>query len=165
MFVFNHIHIFWTGKGAGDVAGTAYGNYILITFGSLCFIRMIYGIFAKHHSLALALLTPIIPILLVMFAGWAFIPAFIAALLWGLFSTWDKNSLRIFSKTMIEGAESVIPAVLLMIGIGMLLKSVTHPNVSAQLQPLLVKVIPSTPWGYVFAFTIMAPLALYRGPS
>jgi hypothetical protein len=78
--------------------------------------------------------------------------------------SWDKRSIQILSKSILEGAESVMPAVLLMLGIGMLLKSVGHPMVSGQLKPLLEGIVPSTRWSYIFIFTILAPLALYRGP-
>lgn len=78
--------------------------------------------------------------------------------------SWDRRSIQILSKSLIEGAESVMPAVLLMIGIGMLLKAVAHPNVSGEIQPLLERVVPSTRLSYITVFAILAPLALYRGP-
>jgi len=51
-----------------------------------------------------------------------------------------------------------------MLGIGMLIKAVTHPLVLDQVRPLLTSILPSSPLGYVLVFTILAPLALYRGP-
>ena len=65
---------------------------------------------------------------------------------------------------MFEGIQSVAPAIALMIGIGMLLKSVAHPQVKAILGPALVQIIPATRLGYLLFFTALAPLALYRGP-
>jgi hypothetical protein len=112
----------------------------------------------------LGVLTPIIPLILMLVFNWNPFPAFIAGLLWGLFTTWEKGQIKIFSQALFEGAESVMPAVLLMIGIGMLLKAVTLPTVSGYLKPLLSTIIPQTKIMYVIVFTALAPLALYRGP-
>lgn len=78
--------------------------------------------------------------------------------------SWDRRSIQVLSKSLIEGAESVMPAVLLMIGIGMLLKAVAHPRVSEEIRPLLESVIPTTRLPYIVIFTLLGPLALYRGP-
>jgi hypothetical protein len=51
-----------------------------------------------------------------------------------------------------------------MLGIGMLVKAVTHPAVLDQIQPHLAAVMPGAPVTYVLVFTMLAPLALYRGP-
>jgi len=98
--------------------------------------------------------------------AWDFIPAFIAGILFCLITTWDRrlNNIRIMTKAMIEGAESVMPAVILMMGIGMLLNAVWHPDVSRYLHPLIKNAIPSTRLWYVVVFGLCAPLALYRGP-
>ncbi len=109
-------------------------------------------------------LTPLVPLVLILILNWSPFPAFIAGLIWGLVTTWEKNQVKIFSQSLFEGAESVMPAVLLMIGIGMLLKAVTLPTVSGYLKPLLSTIIPSSPLMYVVIFTVLAPLALYRGP-
>ncbi len=112
----------------------------------------------------LGILTPLIPLFLILVLGWSPFPSFIGGLIWGLIFTWEKNQVKIFSQSLFEGAESVMPAVLLMIGIGMLLKAVTLPEVSMYLKPLLEGIIPTTPIAYIVTFTLFAPLALYRGP-
>jgi TRAP-type C4-dicarboxylate transport system permease large subunit len=98
--------------------------------------------------------------------AWEFIPAFTAGILLCLIATWDKrgNNIRILTKSLIEGAESVMPAVLLMIGIGMLLNAVWNQNVGGYLQPLIRDIIPRTRISYILIFGLCAPLALYRGP-
>jgi DcuC family C4-dicarboxylate transporter len=96
--------------------------------------------------------------------AWDFIPAFIAGLAFCLITTWEKDNIKILTKSVIEGAESVMPAVLLMFGIGMLLQAVRHPDVSVHLTPIVKRVIPSTPLAYIIGFGVCAPLALYRGP-
>jgi len=58
----------------------------------------------------------------------------------------------------------VAPAVVLMIGIGILVEAVMHPTVQAQVKPALNAILPSTPLTYVIVFSLLAPLALYRGP-
>lgn len=98
--------------------------------------------------------------------GWSFIPAFIAGLIYCMAMTWEKRggNVRVLTKSMIEGAESVMPAVILMCGIGMLLEAVWMPEVKGYLEPILAKVTPSTKLWYVVGFGLAAPLALYRGP-
>jgi len=98
--------------------------------------------------------------------AWEFIPAFIAGIIFCLVTTWEKdgNNIKVLTKSMIEGAESVMPAVLLMIGIGMLLNAVKHPAVSHYLEPLIRSIIPSSRLPYIIVFGLCAPLALYRGP-
>jgi len=89
---------------------------------------------------------------------------FVSGLVLALALSWDKRSIQILSRSLLEGAESVMPAVLLMLGIGMLLAAVAHPKVSSQIQPLLEAVVPTSRYAYIIVFTILAPLALYRGP-
>jgi len=96
--------------------------------------------------------------------AWDFIPAFIAGLAFCLITTWEKDNIKILTKSAIEGAESVMPAVLLMFGIGMLLQAVRHPDVSVHLTPIVKQLIPSAPLLYIIGFGLCAPLALYRGP-
>lgn len=112
----------------------------------------------------LAMLTPLVPIILVLLFKVPFFAAFLAGLIWGLVTTWEKGAIKSFTQAMFEGAESVLPAVLLMIGIGMVLKSVTLDTVKAYLQPLLSSIIPNSRWAYLAVFSVLAPLALYRGP-
>ena len=98
--------------------------------------------------------------------GWAFVPAFLAGLIFCMITTWEPKggNVRVLTKAAIEGAESVMPAVLLMCGIGMLLQVVQNKQVGAYLQPLLAAVTPPPGLAYVIGFGIAAPLALYRGP-
>jgi len=70
----------------------------------------------------------------------------------------------------------VMPAVVLMFGIGMLLNSIighgeSWNKVSSEgwpvlnlLQPFLKQIVPENFLSYVLTFTLLAPLALYRGP-
>jgi len=96
--------------------------------------------------------------------AWPFIPAFIAGLAYGVLTTWERGNVRILTKAMIEGAESVMPAVLLMLGIGMLLATFSNQAIQDEITPLIAPLIPRTRFAYVVGFSIAAPLALYRGP-
>lgn len=62
------------------------------------------------------------------------------------------------------GFKMAIPAILLLFGIGMLLQATMLPEVTEAVRPLITGLIPRTPVLYIAAFTVFAPLALYRGP-
>lgn len=112
----------------------------------------------------IAFLTPAIPLLLVLMFHWDIIPAFVAGIVFAVLATWQKDSVNTLTRSIIEGASTVAPAIVLMLGIGMLLTAVMDPTVSGAIAPLLTNLIPTQPFGYVVFFTVMAPLALYRGP-
>ncbi len=124
-----------------------------------------------------AVLTPVIPIILVLgFAAYNFfakpfqpfnfpiITAMILGLVWGFFTTYKKGSLNLLIKSVVDGIGSVGPAIAIIMGIGMLLNAVTSPSVIESLSPIMARIIPSGPVLYVVFFTVLAPLSLYRGP-
>lgn len=114
----------------------------------------------------LALLTPLVPLLLVLFLKWTIIPALLAGIFYALITTWKgwNHFINLISKSGLDGVTDAAPAVLLMIGIGMVLNAVFHPNVSNTIGPLLKAVVPTGTIGYILFFSVLAPLALYRGP-
>jgi Na+/H+ antiporter NhaD/arsenite permease-like protein len=126
----------------------------------------------------LALLTPLIPLLLVLVFAlrkqithnpgafeFPITAAMIAGIIWGLLTTWKPGTgAKLLSRSIFEGLGNVAPAVALMFGIGMLVNAVMLPEVLKSLQPILRSVMPHSPISYVIFFTIFAPLALYRGP-
>lgn len=112
----------------------------------------------------IALFTPLVPLVLVLTSHWDFIPAFLAGIVFCVLATWKRNSITTLTRAIIDGITSVIPAVVLMIGIGMLINAVSHPNIAEAMAPILKAVIPTTAIPYVILFTLAAPLALYRGP-
>lgn len=123
-----------------------------------------------------AYLTPFIPLILILFFDFDFIAAFICGLLYGILSVYKKGIMNIFVKSAFEGGNMVMPAVVLMFGIGMLLNAIMGPGenwnkihqegwpVLNLLKPLLLVITPKNFIAFVLAFTILAPLALYRGP-
>lgn len=115
---------------------------------------------------ALAMLTPIIPIVLVAVFKVPVCPAFIAGIIWILIFTSKgfAKAMNLLVKTCYDGITNSAPAVILMIGIGILYLAVTHSMVKEVLNPFLLAVVPQGKIGYIIFFSLLAPLALYRGP-
>jgi hypothetical protein len=118
----------------------------------------------------LSLFTPLVPIITVISFQWPILPAFLAGIVWCFFTTYffsrTKMSqlLSMLTKAAIEGISDSAPAVLLMIGIGMVLNSFMHPIVAKNITPFLQIAVPSKQITYIVFFALVAPLALYRGP-
>lgn len=120
----------------------------------------------KGFTGMMAMLTPIVPIALVVLFKVPIVPSFFAGIIWiaaFTYKGWSKT-MNLITKTCYDGVSDAAPAVILMVGIGMLYLSVTNPMVTAVLQPFMLSVIPTTMIGYIAFFIILAPLALYRGP-
>lgn len=111
-----------------------------------------------------AMLTPVVPLILVLGFRWEIISAFIFAIIFGVLTTWKKTSVNDLTRSIIDGIATVIPAVFLMIGIGMLINAVSNELVAGSIRPLIGNNIPTEPVWFVVTFTLLAPLALYRGP-
>jgi len=124
-----------------------------------------YRHFTRQDNLpGISLLTPIVPLVFVLLFRWEIIPAFILGLVYGTLTTWRRDSINVLTRSIIDGVSNVIPAVLLMMGIGMLINAVMDKGVSSAIAPIIQAVIPSHSLWYVITFTLIAPLALYRGP-
>lgn len=117
-----------------------------------------------RHVPIIALLTPIVPFLLVMGLKWPIIAALLAGSVFGVLTTSWQKSLNTLTKAAQQAVKSVTPALLLMVAIGIVLKSVQHPAVAKQIGGVISKVIPTSPISYFLFFALLAPLALYRGP-
>lgn len=114
----------------------------------------------------LAMITPLIPIILVAVLKVPVCPAFMAGILWILVFTSKSftKAMNLMVKTCYDGITDSGPAVILMIGIGILYLAVTHPMVKEVLNPFLLAVVPSGKVGFIIFFSLLAPLSLYRGP-
>ena len=123
------------------------------------------------------LLTPVIPLLPVVGFGihnlathrgfeFPIVTAMVVGIAYGVLASPRpaQGRIQLLARSVVDGIAAVAPAVALMLGIGMLVKAVTHPAVLSQIQPRLAAVMPGTPVTYVIVFAILAPLALYRGP-
>lgn len=112
----------------------------------------------------LALLTPVIPPALMLLLKWPDIPAFMAAILYGCLTTQPRRLVSNVTAAILEGLKDVGPVIALFVGLGMTLNATMDDSAKAIMNPFLERVLPSTPVGYVAFFTLLAPLALYRGP-
>ncbi|MDQ6826269.1 MAG: hypothetical protein M3Z14_03605 [Candidatus Eremiobacteraeota bacterium] len=119
---------------------------------------------AKRAVAWFALITPILP--LVLFFRWGLDPivAFTIAAVYGVLTTRPTRAIATLIACAIRGLEDVAPAILLMIGIGMLLAATKTPEVGAALKPLLTLNALRNPLVYVGVFGLLSPLVLYRGP-
>lgn len=111
-----------------------------------------------------ALIMPIIPIVLVFFLKWNAETALIVTIVITALITKPKQAMQVLSSSVVEGIKDVAGVVGLMVGIGILLNGVAAPQTSALMQPIISLILPSNPLVYVALFTILSPLALYRGP-
>ncbi len=119
----------------------------------------------KEKSLpGASFVAPCLPLLLVLLFHWEIIPAFVAGIVYATAITWHKDSVSLLTRSIIEGTAIVSPAVVLMLGIGMLLNAVMDPAIAKAIAPLLSAIVPTHALPYILAFTALAPLALYRGP-
>jgi hypothetical protein len=111
------------------------------------------------------MIAPLIPVALVYFAGVEEISAFTVSIAYMYVCVCRRGgSTRVLARSLIEGAQTVMPPALLMVGIGILITSLSTAPVQSYLQPLLAAAMPDSRWGYIALFAIGAPLALYRGP-
>jgi hypothetical protein len=111
-----------------------------------------------------ALITPVLPLVLLTVLHLDAIVAFALAALYGVLVTRPRAAVQTLIAAWIRGIEDVAPATILMIGIGMLLVAAQTPQVQAAVTPLVSAVAPRSPLGYVLLFGLLSPLALYRGP-
>lgn len=158
-------------------------KWVFISIVALTFLQIIFDFIKKLTGRErymsrirwYAYLTPVVPLILILVLKMSFITAFVLGLMYGFIVTFRKGSINMLSQAIIEGGASVIPAVVLMMGIGMLLNAIMGPStdgaptgpewpVLAFLRPAMESIIPSSPWVYVVVFTLLAPLSLYRGP-
>lgn len=124
---------------------------------------------------------PIMPLLLILVFKINFVAAFIIGISYAYLITYRKESIHTLLKSLIEGSSIVLPAVVLMFGIGWILVAVKGPSsmtteylmanyqtnvwpVRDLMIPMVKQIMPQTGWQYALLFTILAPLALYRGP-
>lgn len=112
----------------------------------------------------IALISPIIPVILVFIWHLPLVPAIIIGIIATLILATPKNAVQVVSSSFVEGIQDTAGAAALMIGIGMVLKAVMAPEVAAVLEPLIKTIIPTSPLTFILIFGLLSPLAIYRGP-
>jgi C4-dicarboxylate transporter, DcuC family len=119
---------------------------------------------AKKEIKPWALISPLVPLILVFVFKLDVISAILISCVYVVLITNPKDIVKDLSSSFVEGINDVSGAIFLMIGIGMLLKAVMAPQSVAVMGPFIKQILPSTPLGFVLFFGILSPLALYRGP-
>ncbi len=112
----------------------------------------------------ITLFTPLLPILLVFLFKFNAETSLLIAIVVTVLITSPKQTVQIISGAAVEGIKDVAGVIALMIGIGILLNGVAAEATTALMQPLISAILPANPVVYVIIFTILSPLALYRGP-
>ena len=112
----------------------------------------------------IALISPIIPVVLVFFFFFPLVPAILIGIVVTLTLSTPKNVIQLVTGAFVEGIQETAGATALMIGIGMILKSVMAPEVAAVLQPVISAMIPKSQIMFVLIFGLLSILAIYRGP-
>lgn len=123
-----------------------------------------------------AYLSPLIPLFLILLFNTNFVAAFVCGLVYAFVCAYRPGGVNVLVRSVLEGGALVMPAVALMLGIGMLLNAIMGPGeawharqlgewpVLALLRPFMTRLLPSSALSYVLLFGLAAPLALYRGP-
>ena len=111
-----------------------------------------------------AMCMPVVPIILVFFLKWNAETSLIVTIIVTALITRPREAVQVLSASVVEGIKDVAGVVGLMMGIGILLNGVSAQATSALMQPIFSAILPTNPIVYVIVFTILSPLALYRGP-
>ncbi|MCR4628360.1 MAG: transporter [Clostridium sp.] len=112
----------------------------------------------------IAMVMPLLPVLLVfLFKMNANVALLISILVTSLI-TKPSETVQVISGSVVEGIKDVAGVIALMMGIGILLNGVAAKATSALMQPVIGAILPSDKIVYVILFTVLSPLALYRGP-
>ncbi|MGM0125531.1 hypothetical protein IGI37_002930 [Enterococcus sp. AZ194] len=116
------------------------------------------------HVRSIALISPIVPVVLVFAFQVPLVASIIIGIIVALLLSTPRNPIHVLSSAFVEGIQDVAGAAGLMIGIGMLLTAVMSTEVSNILQPAISLMIPHNQLMFVLVFGLLSPLAIYRGP-
>ncbi len=116
------------------------------------------------HVPAIALLTPVLPLILYYALKIEAAPAFLIAALFAVLVTRPRLAIERLVAAAIRGVEDVAPAIVLFVGIGMLLVATKQPQFGEALRPLVAGDWLRNPLAFVALFGVCSPLVLYRGP-
>lgn len=119
---------------------------------------------ARRDVILIAMVVPLLPLALHLGLKWPVLPAFLVSAVVAVLMTRPREIVRQLSGALVKGLEDVAPAIILMIGIGMLLAATRLPAVQAAIQPVIQAINFKSPVLYLIYFGLFSPLALYRGP-
>ncbi len=77
-----------------------------------------------------------------------------------------KNKGQLVTGSFVQGVQEVAGAIVLLIGLGILIKGFQYYTVTPLIVPAIETLVEflRNPWLYIIGFTIATPLVLYRGP-
>ena len=126
-----------------------------------------------------ALITPILPLAVIaainftvgLGNGEGKVDPIAAAVLGFLFASFyaalmvrPSQAINLFTGSVVDGIKDVAGVIFLFMGIGMLVTATMQKAAVEILNPLFVAAMPSSFYGVLLLFTVLAPAALYRGP-
>lgn len=113
---------------------------------------------------AIALISPLIPVILVFAFKMPLVPAILIGIVVTLLLSTPKNAVQVVAGGFVEGIQETAGATALMIGIGMTLNTVMASEVATILQPVISVMIPKNQIMFILIFGLLSILAIYRGP-
>ena len=119
---------------------------------------------SEKNVRAIALISPIIPVVLVFALKMPLVPSILIGIVVTLILSTPKNAVQVVTGAFVEGIQDTAGAAALMIGIGMTLKAVMAPQVAEVLQPVISVIIPQNQIMFILVFGLLSVLAIYRGP-
>ncbi|MCR5833668.1 MAG: transporter [Selenomonadaceae bacterium] len=151
-------------------------------------LKTIAKVFTKQNSSLIkkkqslptaALISPILPLIVIAVINFtvglgsdkgeinpvaAAVLGFLFASFYAALLTKPKQAINLFTGSLVEGIKDIAGVLFLFIGIGMLITATTQEAAIKILNPMINAVMPSSFFGVLVFFTVLAPLALYRGP-
>ncbi|HMK82316.1 MAG TPA: hypothetical protein VK503_01230 [Candidatus Bathyarchaeia archaeon] len=120
----------------------------------------------KKNMPVIALISPIIPLFLVVAFKWDATPAFIVGILFALLTT--RGSLKEKADTWLRSAFDCMPDItwvfILIIELGVIVTAFTYPDVVAPMRAVLELIIPQNTMLFFAGVAATAPLDTFRGP-
>lgn len=148
--------------------GTSTAAVALLPFFAWTIYRLVRSLRRRTtRRTQLAILSPLLPLYLIHGLEMETALALLAGMLIAILLTIRREAVQILTKSIIESFESTGPALFLIIGIGILLETVKHENITGAFSTLLAPLLPEQGLpqpAFVVIFGLLAPLALYRGP-
>lgn len=145
------------------LCGIMTGIYIFCNCKNLQHISYEQGS-TEQKVKTVAMLTPLVPLVLVFFFQINAETSLLVSIVYGVIFTAPDRFSQVLTTAALEGTKDVAGLIVLIMGIGILLNGMTATKTTSLIGPDLAAILPTTAFGYVLFFTLLSPLALYRGP-
>lgn len=153
---------------------------IVQTLGKLLTKKSSTLIKKKRSLPTAALISPILPLAIIAIINFtiglgdakngmidpvaAAVLGFLIASLYAAILVRPSQAINLFTGALVDGIKDIAGVLFLFMGIGMLVTATTQPAAVEILNPLITTIMPSSFYGVLIFFTLLAPAALYRGP-